>query len=198
MSNKMQIIGLQGVNASGKSTLAHMVSRDYVEFDTVATDNLLAINRMINPDDPRLSYSSYSSWKRFGSPTMDNIWKGFNEYREANRDFLDCILRRARDQKVGMIIEGLHIDPKLFYSYQNDLDVTIILLRVSDEEKHKKRIKEKCDYRPELLVKLEEYFPYIRDIQRLLEEEARSFGIETVETGVDIAMSLEDIRLRLK
>ena len=198
MIKKMQIIGLIGVNASGKSTLAHLLSRDYVDYDMVATDNLLAINRMLNPNNPRLRYSSYSAWERLGKSTLENIWKGFEDYRGSNRRFLDCILRRARDQKVGMIIEGLHIEPKLFFSYDSELDVHIFLLYVSNEEKHKERIKQKCDYRPKLLKRLERYFPHIRTLQGLLIEEAKHYPVEIIETGVSKESSLKRIKGLLK
>lgn len=193
MTKRIKIIGFQGVNASGKSTLAHLLSRNYPESDTVATDNLLAINRMLNPNDVRLKYSSYSSWERYGEPNRENIWKAFCEYREANRSYIDCILKRARDQRVSMIIEGLHLEPKLFELYKRDLETKLYILVVSNEERHKERIRQKCNYRPELLLRLEKYFPYIRTIQELLIEEGRKFGVDIIETGSDIENSLKEI-----
>tara|TARA_Y100000310_G_scaffold332096_1_gene407006 strand:- start:2152 stop:2748 length:597 start_codon:yes stop_codon:yes gene_type:complete len=198
MTKKMKIIGVQGVNATGKSTLAHCLSRDFIEYDTVATDNILAINRMLNSDDPRLQGSSYSSWERFGEPTKENIWKGFSEYRKANKLYLDCLLRRSRNQRVGMIIEGLHIEPELFFSYSDDLDIDIFLLAVSDSGVHRERIKQKCDYRPELMVRLDKYFPHVRTLQGLLLKEAEQYPIRVIETGVSMEDSLNQMREHLK
>jgi len=198
MIKQMKIIGLQGVNASGKSMLSHKLVQDYPEYDIVATDNLVAINRMLNRNDPRIQYSSYSSWKRFFEPTRDNIWQGFCEYREANRIYLECLLRRAKDQRVGMIIEGLHIEPELFFSYSANLDVDIFLLMVTDEEMHKERIRQKCLDRPTLLKELDSFFPHIRILQGLLIEEARKYPIKLIETGIVMDESLKQIRDALK
>jgi len=198
MIKKMKVIGIQGVNASGKSTLSHRIAQNYLEADTVATDNLIAINRALNPHDSRIQYSSYSSWQRFGEPTEENIWKGFCEYRESNRRYMDCILSRARDQRVGMIIEGLHIEPKLFFSYSTDLDIDLFLLNVADEEIHKKRVVQKCSYRPELLKQLDTFFPHIRTLQGLLLDEAKEYPINVIETGIKMDDSLRQIKRMLK
>jgi len=194
MNKKLKLIGIQGVNATGKSTLAHFLSGDFIEYDTVATDNLVAINRMENPEDPRIKYSSYTSWKRFGEATRENLWKGFTEYRDSNKKYLDCILRRARDQRVGMIIEGVHVDPELFYKYKKDLSVNLFLLDISKEAIHKDRIRQKCSYRPELLKDLDNFFPHIRALQELLLEEARKYDMKIIETGDGINSSLDRMR----
>lgn len=198
MDKKLKIIGIQGVNATGKSTLAHSLSGDFIEYDIIATDNLVAINRMENPNDLRIRYSSYASWKRFGKPTKENIWKGFREYRNSNEKYLDCILRRARDQKVGMIIEGVHIDPELFYKYKDNLDIHLFLLNIEKEEIHKDRIRQKCSYRPDLLKDLDYFFSHIRILQDLLLEESKKYGMEIIETGMSMGSSLNQIRGSLR
>lgn len=197
MRTAIQVVGLCGVVATGKSTLSHYVLRDLREADLVVTDNLLAIKRM-QEENPIWKHSSYSQWERFGDPTKQNLWRGFLEYREKMGDFMDCILRRAKEQKVDMVFEGIHIDPELFNQYGSDLAVSLFLLTVSNPGIHKARIREKCSYRPTLLTRLEEYFPRIRDLQELLIEEARSQDVHIVDTGGSKEESHREIRERLK
>jgi len=193
----MQVIGIYGVNAVGKSTLAHLLSQDYTEYDTVATDNLLAIKRMLNSTEPVWQQSSYTQWQRLGDPSAENIWKGFVEYREGMQDYMRCILRRARDQKVGMIIEGVHINPEVFLEYQNELDIKLFILTITNKDIHKARINQKCDYRPELLKRLEINFQYIRDLQERCKEEAEKFPVHQIETGYPITNALNKMREKI-
>lgn len=97
-----------------------------------------------------------------------------------------------------MVIEGLHIEPELFYSYSNDLDVNLFLLTVSDHRVHKERIKQKCNYRPELMDRLDKYFPKIRTLQDLLTEEAKKYHVKIVETGSNLKEPLGEIKEYLK
>ncbi|NCO11042.1 hypothetical protein GW924_00340 [Candidatus Pacearchaeota archaeon] len=189
-----RVIGIYGVNATGKSTLAHEISRYYPEYDTVATDNPLAIKRMLEPNNPIFQNSSYTQWKRFGEPTPKNIWAGFIQYRESMGDFLDCLLERARDQRVGMIFEGIHIDPRRFFGIRG-IDVNLFLLHVSDRKVHEEHTRQKCAYRPELMDRLETNFSYIEEIQRGLLKEAREIGgIGIIETGDSIKEAVSKIR----
>ncbi|MBS3145065.1 hypothetical protein J4208_05785 [Candidatus Woesearchaeota archaeon] len=196
MKTAMQVVGLYGVVATGKSTLAHHVLGDLKEADLVVTDNLLAIKRM-QDSNPIWEHSSYSQWERFGNPSKESLWKGFLEYRAGMDDFMACILRRARDQKVDMIFEGIHIAPMLFDQHKKDLSISLFLLSIKDPEVHKARIREKCMYRPSLLIRLEEYFSRIRDLQDLLIEEAQSQKVHIIDTSGSIDDVHRAIRERL-
>lgn len=196
--DKMQVIGLYGVVATGKSTLAHMLARDFLEYDVEATDNLFAVKRKLNPDSHILRYSSYSQWERLGEPTIGNIWNGFQDYRESMRDYLHWILERARDQRVGMVIEGVHIIPEHFLSFTNDMDITLFLLHIDDSKKHKERMLDKCSYRPGLLTRFEKYFDHIRQLQRSLLIEAQSLPIKIIETGVSLESAITTMKNSLQ
>ena len=195
---KMQVIGIYGTNAAGKSTLSHILSRDFLDFDTIATDNLLAIKRMNNKDNPIWNHSSYSQWERLGEPTPHHLWQGFLEYRDNMQDYLACMLDRAHTQKVGMIIEGIHIDPRYFQAFNDNLDIRLFFLHVENSGKHKERIVQKCDYRPTLLERLERYFPRIRELQEMLLNEARDHAIPIIETGNSINDAMQAMRNGLR
>ncbi|MDP1694625.1 MAG: hypothetical protein Q8L34_03730 [Candidatus Woesearchaeota archaeon] len=191
---RMQVIGIYGVNASGKSTLSHMLARDFLEYDIETTDNLFAVKRRLNQNNPILQYSSYSQWERLGEPTACNVWKGFQDYRESMRDYLHWILERARDQRVGMIIEGVHIIPEHFLSFARDMDITLFLLHIDDLKKHKERMLDKCCYRPGLLTRFEKYFDNIRQLQRSLLIEAQDSPIKIIETGVSLESAITTMK----
>tara|TARA_Y100000310_G_scaffold200887_1_gene200982 strand:+ start:2278 stop:2877 length:600 start_codon:yes stop_codon:yes gene_type:complete len=190
---KFKICGIYGVSGVGKSTCAHLTLPEFPDYDCVATDNLLAINRMLNPSNPILQQSSYTSWKRFGEYNTSNLQKGFQEYRKTMNHYLNCVLERARDQEVGMIIEGIHIEPELFYSFENSLDINLFLLYVKDKDMHKERIAEKCDYRPSLLKRLDENFLYVRELQDILLKEAKDFSINVINNENKSKETIESI-----
>lgn len=197
IKNKIQIIGLYGVVATGKSTLSHHLLDSFREADLVVTDNLLAIKRM-QDSSPVWRHSSYNQWERFGDPNRDNLWKGFLEYRNGMEEFMACVLSRAKEQRVDMIFEGIHIDPALFSRYETDLAVNLFLLVIGDPRIHEERIREKCSYRPTLLRRLEEYFVRIRALQDLLIGEAKSQKVQVVDTGDNIENCLHGIREKLR
>jgi 2-phosphoglycerate kinase len=196
--NKMEIIGIYGVSATGKSTIGNLLLTERLESDSIVTDNLLAIKRMLNPNSVIWQRSSYNQWERIGQPTDENIWKGFKEYRTGMEDYLSCILDRAKTQRVSMIIEGIHIDPKLFMCFKDSLNIHLFLLRIEDPIVHKKRIEEKCNYRPSLMTRLDKYFPYLRKLQTLLLEEAKYTEVNIIETGKPINEAIKQIKDMLR
>jgi len=192
-----RVIGIYGVFAVGKSFLAHGLSLRLWDYDTVATDNILAIARDVDNKNLYLQQSSYLAWRVLGKKTLENIIEGFRKYRESLQPFIRIILDRAYKQRVDMIIEGIHISPDVFQEYEGLLDTRPILITVKDKNIHWERIKQKCLDRPALLKRFAPYFDIARDLQDFLIEEAEIYGIPIIDNSRNKGHTLEKIWLNL-
>lgn len=190
MENK-RVIGIYGVFSVGKSFLAHGLSSKLLDYDTVATDNLLAIARSVYNSDPYLQSSSYLAWKLIGEKTSENIVEGFKKYRNGLQPFIRTILQRAHQQRVDMILEGVHISPEIFQEYSSLLEVTPLLVTIKDKEVHWARVQEKCKDRPALLKRIEPHFDTARDLQEFLIEEAQTCGVTTIDNSIEKERTLD-------
>lgn len=99
MENK-KAIGIYGVFGVGKSYLAHGLSSQLWDYDTVATDNLLAIARNIDKSNSYLQQSSYLAWQLIGDNSQKNIIDGFKRYRDKLQPLIRIILDRAYKQEL--------------------------------------------------------------------------------------------------
>ena len=197
MDNK-KVIGIYGVFSVGKSFIAHDLSSKFLEYDTVATDNLLAIARDLDKSDPYLQQSSYLAWKVLGDNSSENIIEGFNKYRDKLQPFIRIILDRAYNQRVDMILEGIHISPEVFQEYGSLLDARPILITIPDRTIHWARIKEKCKDRPTLLERITPHFDTARKLQDYLIEEAKRCNVPIIENSGKKETTIDSIMEHLK
>ena len=191
----LDLITISGIAGSGKSTTAHALGTVRPDYDRVATDNLVAIKRSLDPSDPRIQHSSYLSWRLFGEPTPENRAQGLYAYRDAVRPYLDPILRRADEQIVGMVVEGIHVDPEslLAYDFTNVRPVPV-LLSVSEQELHE-HMRIKCAYRPALYAHFQENLDHVLALQQVLIDEAVRFGVPIVSANGSIERTVRDIEV---
>jgi 2-phosphoglycerate kinase len=195
---KNKIIGLYGVFATGKSFLAHGLSSKFWNYDTVTTDNLLAIARSLNTNDPYLQQSSYTAWKVLGDNSLENIIEGFKQYRERLQPFIKIILDRAYKERTDMIIEGIHISAETFLEYETLLDTKLVLITIKDKEIHWKRVIQKCINREALFERITPYFDVVRTLQDFLIEEATKYNVLIVDNGGDKEDTLKKILENVK
>ncbi len=197
MENK-KVIGLYGVFGVGKSYLAHGLSSRFWDYDTVATDNLLAIARDLDKSDLYLQQSSYLAWQIIGDNSQKNIVEGFKRYRDKLQPFIRIILDRSYKQRVDMIFEGLHISHYVFQEYSHLLDINPLLVTITDKDLHWARVEEKCRDRPELLKRITPHFQTVRILQDFLTEEANSNSVPIIDNGFEKGKTLDAIVQKLR
>jgi len=197
MENK-KAIGLYGVFGVGKSYLAHGLSSRFWDYDTVATDNLLAIARNLDKSDPYLQQSSYLAWQLLGDNSPKNVVEGFKRYRDRLQPFIRIILDRAYKQRVDMIFEGVHVSPYVFQEYSHLLETKPFLITIPDRDIHWTRVEDKCKDRPTLLKRITPHFETARALQNFLIEEANMNSIPMIDNGAEKEKTLDALIKKLK
>ena len=197
MENK-KVIGLYGVFGVGKSYLAHRLSSQLLDYDTVSTDNLLAIARDLNKSDVYLQQSSYLAWQLLGDSSYKNITRGFELYRSRLQPFIRIILDRVYKQRVDMIFEGVHISPDVLQEYNHLLDAKPLLVIISDKRIHWERIEEKCKDRPDLLKRITPHFQIARKLQKFLIKEADRNNVPIVDNRVEKEKTMDAIVTKIR
>lgn len=197
MENK-RVIGIYGVFSVGKSFIAHGLSSMFLDYDTVTTDNLLAIARSLDTRDHYLEQSSYLAWRVLGDNSPEKVIEGFKRYRDRLQSFIRIILDRAHKQRVDMILEGIHISPEVFQEYEDLLDQKPFLITIPNKTVHWGRIKEKCKDRPALLRRITPHFDIVRGLQDYLINEAKEYNIPVIDNSNGKEETLESIISYLK
>jgi len=188
------VIGLYGVVAVGKTTLAHELTRVINTSEVQSTDNLIALQRSLHPDDLRSAAPSYLAWTIYGDRTPSNVARGFSTYRESIAPFISTLIERAAREQFTLILDGIHFGPG-YLGRDGGISIVPLLLVVKDEAAHRSRIHQKCCGRTDLEARLLEHFDTIRIIQTFLIEEAGKAGPCVVETGAaTIQQSLHVVR----
>ena len=186
MKNEKQnyAIGLYGVNGAGKSVLSKELMACFSVCELQSTDNLLKIYKHLNPKSPYRNLVSYTAWQCFGKKTEKNIAKGFAGYRNLLFDYLDCLIQRVPAEKLTMIFDGIHFDPRLKET-NKDVQIVPILLTLKNSEIQRQRIMEKSGGREELEEILLSNIETSRNIQDYLIREAKQRGVFILDTGTD-------------
>ncbi|MBF0266528.1 MAG: hypothetical protein HQL46_14785 [Gammaproteobacteria bacterium] len=120
-SNKPLILLIGGAAGVGKSTIATEVGHRMNIVRTQSTDMLREVMRMMTPKalSPVLHTSSYNAWKVL--PDVSNSTKfdekllrsGYLRQSELLSVACEAIISRAIEEKVSLILEGVHIHPSL-------------------------------------------------------------------------------------
>ena len=136
------VIPVYGVSAVGKTTLCHLLPRIVPICEIQSTDNLLAIERAIHPNNKFAFTTSYRAWSLFGSATRDYIISGFCEYRACLGSYIQMLIKRVEREQFVLILDGIHFSPNKHIA-TSDLAIIPILLVIGDKKIHRHRIIEK-------------------------------------------------------
>jgi 2-phosphoglycerate kinase len=145
------ILLIGGTVATGKSTIATEIAHllDIVRIQS--TDMLREVMRMMIPDRllPVLHTSSFDAWKKL--PLQDRqdsgpdqlVAEGYRSQADLLRVPCEAALQRAIEERVPIIMEGVHVHPDLLKSMRQEPEVitVYVMLAVLKSKKIKSRLR---------------------------------------------------------
>lgn len=149
-NDRQLIVLLGGMPGTGKSTVATELANSLGIVRTQSTDMLREVMRILIP--ARLSPLLHtSSFKAGGAVDLaelhalkddDNLLYGFQRQSEMVEVACQAVLQRALNERVSLILEGVHIRPTLLAHIEsNDAVIVPFMLCVLDKDSLISRIK---------------------------------------------------------
>ena len=163
-NNKIIIYGVPG---SGKTRFSKLLGKK-LNLPVIEADKIKDKAQMgkTKQDSPFLFLGTCQAYKLFGPFTEENVIKGLLAVREALRN---DVIKNIESQG-QFVLEGAFLDPLSLKNFGE-----LILLIVTDEEKHKKQY---FRHREKLLDFSKIEFKVARIIQQYLINEAKELGIQ--------------------
>lgn len=187
--DKPLVVLVGGTTGVGKSTVATALAVRLAITRIVSTDAIREVMRSIFSEElaPLLYESSFTAWRRLRVPlpkTAEPVIVGFREQTESVLVGVNAILRRAVQEGVSMIVEGVHIVPgELELAKLSERAFIVpMILHVEDESLHRShfyiREFESNGYRP--FERYRANFAAIRQIGDHVVEQAEHHGVPLI------------------
>jgi 2-phosphoglycerate kinase len=202
-SGRPLLLLIGGTAGVGKSTIATEVGHRFGIVRTQSTDMLREVMRMMTPQrlSPVLHASSYNAWKVQPDVGPDQqmteqlLVAGYLRQAELLSVACEAIINRAMQEKVSLILEGVHIHPTLIEKIPRDDSVIIapIMLSVLKANKLKQHIKGRGKEVPERRAKRYlEHFTEIWELQSFLMAEADRHHVPIV-SNIDRGKAIQEV-----
>lgn len=150
-SGRPLILLVGGVNGVGKSSLAAQLSHCMEIARIQSTDMLREVMRKMVPKRllPALHCSSFRAWESLpegysaGVGSEELVIDGFLTQAEQVAVAMDAVLERALNERVGMILEGIHLHPAYMRSVRDDDDAIVVpfMIAVLDSERLQRQLR---------------------------------------------------------
>ncbi len=211
-SGRPLVLMVGGTTGCGKSTLGSEVAHRLNIVRTQSTDMLREVMRLMVPERliPSLHKSSFNAWQALHfrperiEENDDALVEGYLTQSNQVGVGIEAVIQRARRERISLIIEGVHLHPRIFSSFQAIDDAVIVPCIVAVLKKKTLRTRlvgrgqQVASRRSERYLK---YFDSIWQLQSFLLDEADRFQIPIV-TNHDQAQAARDvmelIAIRLK
>ena len=190
-SNKPLIILIGGAPGSGKSTVATELANRLAVIRTQSTDMLREVMRSLIPKrvSPSLHTSSFNAGKLlhrsafYQANETDALISGFQMQSDMVSVACEAVLRRAISEGVSMILEGVHMRPKLFQKMaKSDAIVVPVVLSVLDRQRLQRNFKGRSNQVEQRTAKRYlNHFEQIWQLQSLILSDADAADIEIVD-----------------
>ncbi len=190
-SHKPLIILIGGVPGSGKSTVATELANQLSIIRTQSTDMLREVMRALIPRrvSPALHESSFAAGKSLHSSSFykanlaNAVISGYHTQSDMVSVACRSVLKRAINERVSMILEGVHIRPSLYKKIRKADAITVpIILAELEEEKLKRNFRGRSNVAAQRVAKRYlKNFNEIWQLQSTILSEADAEDIEIVE-----------------
>ena len=193
MSGKPLILLIGGTNGSGKSTLGSELAHRLDIVRTQSTDMLREVMRLMIPArlSPTLHTSSFNAYKTFPQGESEHerldqpsMIAGYLRQSEQVGVGIEGVLKRAENERVSLILEGVHVHPasQQQIADQSDALVVPIILAVLKKKRLRNRLvgrgQQATSRRSERYL---ENFDHIWNLQSFLLAEADHFNIPIIQ-----------------
>jgi len=192
-SNVPLIILIGGVPGSGKSTVATELANQLSIIRTQSTDMLREVMRALIPRrvSPALHESSFAAGKSLHSSSFYKanlthaLVSGYHTQSDMVSVACRSVLKRAINERVSMILEGVHIRPSLYKKMRKADAITVpIILAELEEEKLKRNFRGRSNVAAQRVAKRYlKNFNEIWQLQSTILSEADAEDIEIVENA---------------
>lgn len=186
------VLLIGGTTGSGKSTLSAELSHRLNIVRTQSTDMLREVMRLMVPEAllPTLHTSSFQAYKSLphwesdsdtvGEPSMI---AGYLSQSDHVKLGIEGVLRRVRNERVSLILEGVHIHPALQHRIESTSEALVVPMILGVLKK--KRLQQRLEGRGQQVSsrKFERYlkhFDQIWELQSFLLSEADRFNTPLV------------------
>ena len=184
------VVLIGGTTGSGKTTVAVKVAHRLGIEHVVGTDSLReALRSAISPGiSPALHESSYTAWHTLSNfvgdgPEVQRM--GFLEHARPVTTGINGLLKRARDEDLRIVIEGVHVVPSLLEeTFRSAPNVMMAVVNVPDEEEHRQRFRFRSQRNPNRRSTAEylAHFPVIREIHDFIADDACRHGFPVIDS----------------
>ncbi|MEW8561165.1 MAG: ATP cone domain-containing protein, partial [Candidatus Thiodiazotropha sp.] len=153
------ILLIGGTTGCGKSTIATEVAHRLNIIRTQSTDMLREVMRMMVPIKllPELHTSSFNAWRKIpGSSESkespeERMIHGYIHQAELVSVPCEAVIQRALNERVSLILEGVHVSPVLVKRFREEKNAVIvpIMLAVLKQDRLKHQLKDRGVTAPE-------------------------------------------------
>ncbi len=201
------IILIGGVPGSGKSTIATELASRLSIVRTQSTDMLREVMRALIPKrvSPSLHESSFNAGKaQFRSSirktkNLDTLLSGYQMQSDMVAVACEAVLNRAVNERVSLILEGVHMRPDLFRRLDKVTDAVVVpvILAVLQQKRLRQNIRERAGEKRAAKRYLN-HFDEIWQLQTAILSDADAADIEIVdsmdidETATEICKMVTD------
>ena len=134
---------------------------------------------------PMLHESTYNAWEQLTTPhseVKDKELLGFRAQAKTVCVGVEALLERSLQEKISMIVEGVHLMPELIdRKYLDKPNVFFFAIDIADEEDHRRRFHLRAKTSARAAEKYLKNFKAIRKIQEYITENARKSNYLVVE-----------------
>jgi 2-phosphoglycerate kinase len=141
--NRPLIVLIGGTTGVGKSTVATGLAHRLGITRIVSTDSIREVMRSIFSEElmPLLYESSFTAFKQLRVPlpkSAEPVIVGFREQTEIVMTGVAAIMRRAADEGLHMIVEGVHLVPgRIPMEFDKRAVIVPMIIDVADEHAHR-------------------------------------------------------------
>ena len=193
-SERPLIVLIGGVPGCGKSTVSVELASRMQIIRTQSTDMLREVMRMMMPErlSPVLHTSSFNAWTALPESDTNSsdhyraVASGYYAQAELLSVPCEAVVRRALRENISLILEGVHIQPKLLEKLpKNDTAIMVpMILAVPNPEDLRQRIQCRDGLVPQRRAeRYLRHFEGIWHLQSLLLAEADQLGVPIISNN---------------
>ncbi len=176
-----KIILIMGAPVSGKSIISYKLAMELGIEQIIDTDIIRGIKVIQEPKNQYVNTYSFKSWELFGkNQSQKNVLLGYEKYSEQIEKEISGIIKVNDSLGKSVIIEGVHLHPKLIGKLVKKNNVQTVCLSVTSKE-HKRNILNRLKESYQQPKFYFDNFKAIRELNYFLVDCARKHHLPVIE-----------------